>query len=128
MSIPKDTVGPNVKKKNYPGIKRKPGTKDYALILSNLIKNRNELMLTNDPDQIIESILKISTKVQELGYTTTSLKIKSLVKKKINTSFKLREDRFSRLPEKQQQVLELCVDIWRKGKEKHLALKPKTKK
>lgn len=119
MSTPKDTVGPTEKKKNYPGKKRKPGTKDYALILSNLIKYRNELMLTNDPDQIINSILKISVKAQELGYSTTSLKIKSLVKKKINTSFKLREDRYSKLEEKRHQVLELCVDIWNDGKEKH---------
>lgn len=128
MSTTKDIVGPKERKKNYPGIKRKPGTKDYALILSNLIKCRNELMLSKDPDQIIDCILKISTKIQELGYSTTSVKIKSLVKKKIKTSYKFREDRYDDLDRKREQTLETCINIWYKGKEKHTQLKDKKKK
>ena len=122
-----ETPGSAVKKKNYPGIKRIPGTKDYALILSNLIKCRNELLRTENPDQIIENILKISLKIQELGFNSYSVKIKSLVKKRINVSYKLRNDRYENLGKKKEITLSLCVEVWKKGKTKHETSKTKSR-
>ena len=42
--------------KSQAGVKRKPGSKDFALILSSLISNRNEMMRSSDSEEIIKFI------------------------------------------------------------------------
>lgn len=59
-------------KRHYPGDLRQPGTKDYGLITTNLIKHRNELLSETDPLKIEVLYYKIAQKLQELGFDKES--------------------------------------------------------
>jgi len=114
--------------KSLAGVKRKPGTKDYALILSSLISNRNEMMRSTDPEETIRIYLKISEKLQELGFTKQGQQVKDLIKRKVNITYKLRDDALENLDAKKAKVNELVVTYWPIGNEKHLEAKSKKKK
>lgn len=118
MEEPKDSVD-NRQRKNYPGDVRKPGTKDYAVILANLINYRNQLEMNKDNKQGVELVLKISEKLQELGFKRQSNSVKNIVKRKVNITYKDRQDRFERLAQKKSEVAEIISECWKMGKEKH---------
>ncbi len=103
------------KRRNYPGDKREVGTKDYGLILSNLINYRNQLFRTDDEKEILKLFGKISIKLKELGFTSASSKVKT----KAKTT--------NRLARKKEDVINLAAEKWKEGKEKHEAVKERIK-
>ncbi len=104
------------KRRNYPGDKREVGTKDYGLILSNLINYRNQLFRTDDEGEILKIFLKISIKLKELGFTSASNKVKTKAK---NTN---------RLSKKKEGVINIAAEKWKEGKDLHEAEKEKVKR
>jgi hypothetical protein len=115
-------------KKNYPGYTRTPGTKDYALILSSLMSRRNTLIRSENPEEITELFLIISQKLQELGFQKQATSIKLKVKRKVNITYKWKEDRFENIDEKKEGVVNTATECWTLGKEKQDLAKAKKKK
>lgn len=64
------------KRKNYPGDVREPGTKDYAVIMGNLMGYRNMLIRTTDEQEIGHLLIKTAEKLKELGFVSTSETLK----------------------------------------------------
>jgi len=124
ISVAKDTIV----QKNAPGSSRKPGTKDYALILSSLMTRRNALIRNkdNNEEEVTEIIVIISQKLQELGFNKPAEILKNIVKRRVNTSYKWRDDRFENIDQKKATTLEYAEEYWTKGKEKHLKIKNKS--
>jgi hypothetical protein len=106
-------------RKNYPGDVRRPGTKDYAVILANLINYRNQLEMNKDSKQSVELVLKIAEKLQELGFKRQSNTVKNVIKRKVNITYKDRHDKFERLDQKRSEVIGIISECWKLGKEKH---------
>jgi len=104
------------KRKNYPGDVRTPGTKDYGLILSNLIKYRNELTSTDDEDRLYLLYRKVAEKLQELGFTKASTSIKRKTKN-FTTHFHKRKD----------EISQIAANKWREGKTSHEEARRKIK-
>ncbi len=106
-------------RKNYPGDLRTPGTKDYAVILANLINYGNQLETEKDKRRAVELILKISEKLQELGFKRQSTTVKNKVKRKVNITYKDRPDRFDNLEKKTLEVMAVVSECWKMGRDKH---------
>ena len=102
-------------RKNYPGELRQPGTKDYGLILSNLIKYRNQLSLERNETILAKIYAKIAEKLKELGFIKESNKIK----------------KWSKQPEKatkmKAEVDVIATEKWREGKDRHETVRKETK-
>ncbi len=103
------------KRKNYPGDLRLPGSKDFGLILSNLIKYRNELLWVDTDDEILSLLSKIAEKLQELGYAKESASIRRKAKSANNLS------------KKKNEAIALAVSKWKEGKALHEATKKQIK-
>ena len=102
-------------RKNYPGELRRPGTKDYGLILSNLIKYRNQLSLETNETRVARIFAKIAEKLKELGFIKESKKIK----------------KWSKQPEKfsknREEVDVIATEKWREGKKRHETVRKERK-
>ncbi|GAA4828492.1 hypothetical protein [Algivirga pacifica] len=101
------------RRKNYPGDLRQLGTKDYSLILGNLMNYRNQLIRETEDQKIGALFLKISEKLKELGYSkaSTQTKNKAGVKK---------QGKFENITlKKKKEVVEISLECWKEGKEKH---------
>lgn len=109
------------KRRHYPGEVREPGTKDYAVILSHLIKYRNTLLAERDmrTDDVLEIFKKIAEKLNEIDFPKESKKVKRKTSSENN------------LPKKIEEVVAIAAEKWREGKERHeqvrLALKQREK-
>lgn len=100
-------------RKNYPGDIREVGTKDYGLILGNLINYRNQLIREDEEQTIGELFLKIAEKLREIGQQKAS----ALVKRKAG---RRKQGMFQGInAKKKQEVCDLAVRCWQEGKEKH---------
>lgn len=97
------------KRRHYPGELREPGTKDYAVILSHLIKYRNLLLTDRDmrTDDTLVLFKKIAEKLNEIGFPKEGKK----VKRKANS--------LNNLPKKMEEVAKIAAEKWREGKEQH---------
>lgn len=106
------------KRRHYPGEEREPGTKDYAVILSHLIKYRNTLLTEKDMhvDETLNLFKKIAEKLSEIGFPKAGKK----VKRKTNTP--------NNLPKKIEEVVALAGEKWREGKEKHEEVRAEAKR
>lgn len=114
------------KRKNYPGEQREVGTKDYSLILGNLMNYRNQLMRENEEQRMGLIFSKIAEKLKELGCTRASNTVKNrLGRRKLG----LYQDI---TPKKKEEVIEVTNKYWHDAKERHeeakAKLKDKTKK
>ncbi len=92
------------KRRNYPGDVRELGTKDYALILGNLIKYRNELIAERDEGTIVKLALKIAEKLRELGFKRAGISVEKKVANK------------DRVLSKRDEILEIALEKWKEGK------------
>ncbi|MEZ4888798.1 MAG: hypothetical protein R3E32_28990 [Chitinophagales bacterium] len=97
------------KRRHYPGEVREPGTKDYAVILSHLIKYRNLLLAnrTLQADEALDLFNKISEKLNEIGFPKAAKKVKRKASSANNISKKVEE------------VVGIAAEKWREGKEQH---------
>lgn len=102
-------------RKNYPGELRQPGTKDYGLILSNLIKYRNQIALEKNEETLARIFAKIAEKLKELGFIKESNKIKKWSKEAAKTL------------KKKMQVETISTEKWREGKQRHETVRKETK-
>jgi len=109
------------KRRHYPGEVREPGTKDYAVILSHLIKYRNTLLAERDmrTDDVLEIFKKIAEKLNEIDFPKAGKKVKRKAGSENN------------LPKKIGEVVTIAAEKWREGKNRHeqvrLELKQKEK-
>ncbi|GAB4333609.1 MAG: hypothetical protein OHK0038_09860 [Flammeovirgaceae bacterium] len=101
-SVPKTTK----KRKNYPGAERVVGTKDYALILTNLRGLINQLTALKNEKELGDILKKVSVKLKELGYKHDS----DIIKKKASKLEKAKKE----LP----TILQSLNNIWKEGKNK----------
>ncbi len=101
------------KRKNYPGNRRKVGSRDYGIILSKLIALRMNLIYGKDIQEIGNVYHKVATKLLELGFEKDAKKVKSFVGRRKGGVYSFVKDN------KKDQVVELIIDCWRKGKEMH---------
>jgi len=109
------------KRKNYPGDERTPGTKDYSMILGNLINYKHQLSSEKNDQKIGELFLKIAEKLRELGYRAES----DTIKKKAG---RRKLGKFQDITEKKKnEVVNLSVKCWDKASEKNEAAKSKMK-
>ncbi len=101
-------------RKNYPGDVRTVGTKDYGLILGNLMNYRNQLGREKEDDQKMGALfIKIAEKLKELGFKRAS----NAVKKKAG---RRKKGKFQNITlEKKEEVMELALTNWHTGKERH---------
>jgi len=91
-------------RRNYPGDVRELGTKDYALILGNLIKYRNQLIGERDEEEVVKLSLKIAEKLRELGFKRAGTTVEKKVANK------------SRALSKREEILEIALEQWKEGK------------
>ncbi len=104
-----------MKRRNYPGDPREVGTKDYGLILSNLINYRNQLFRVKDEIETSKLFYKISIKLQELGFIKESIKVKSKTKNN------------RQLEKKRQDIINIATEAWTVGKAKHEKIRAELK-
>ncbi len=101
------------KRKNYPGDTRTPGTKDYGMILSNLMNYRNQLFREKDEQNSGKLFLKIREKLKELGFEKAAETVK-------NKAGRRKLGKFQEISEKKKEaVLEIADKYWHEGKQKH---------
>ncbi|NME72135.1 hypothetical protein [Flammeovirga aprica] len=110
------------KRKNYPGEQREVGTKDYSLILGNLMNYRNQLMRENDEQRMGFIFSKIAEKLKELGCLRASNTVKNRVGRR---KLGLYQDITQK---KKEEVIEITNKYWHEAKERHEAAKEKNKK
>lgn len=114
MSETLNPVAPRTRKrKNYPGDPRVPGTKDYALILTNLMSYSNKLTLEKDEKKVASLLKKVAEKLKELGFAQSSKSMKSKAKAPDQAVKKMAE------------IVDTLNEKWRAGKEKHEEAKDK---
>lgn len=95
------------KRKNYPGHERVVGSKDYALILTNLRGFIHQLQLPKSDDELATILQKVSVKLKELGYKQVS----ETIKKKSLKAAKIRKEL--------EPIVEQLNQVWKEGKQKH---------
>ena len=102
-------------RKNYPGDLRRPGTKDYSVILGNLMGYRNRLFRSSDRTNNAMLFGKIADKLIELGFKRSSNTVRARIK----------QDRLD--AETKEEILALVLERWKDGKENHQKAKDKQK-
>jgi len=100
-------------RKNYPGNLRTPGTKDYSLILGNLMSYRNKLFKETDEQEIGLLFVKIAEKLKELGFKRPSNSVKIRAGRRKLGKFQ------DITQKKKEDVIEIALKYWEQGKEKH---------
>lgn len=108
-------------RKNYPGDVREVGTKDFAVILSNLMNYRNQLAREQNDQRIGELIAKIAEKIKELGYIKQSMNIKKKLGRRKQGKFQ------DVTPKKKNDAIEAAVSVWEDAKKKHDEVRNKRK-
>ncbi len=108
-------------RKNYPGNLRTPGTKDYSLILGNLMSYRNKLFREEDEQEIGLLFLKIAEKLKELGFKRAFNSVKMRAGRRKLGKFR------DITPQKKEEVIEIALKYWEAGKKKHDEAKEKKK-
>ena len=110
------------KRKHYAGDLRTLGTKDYSLILTNLMNYRHKLDRETDEQKIGSILLKIAEKLKELGFRGASKTIKKKVGRR-------KQGKFQDITEKKKQdSLAIALKNWKYGKKKQDEAKEKIKK
>lgn len=109
-------------RKNYPGDLRTPGTKDYGLILGNLMNYRNQLIRETEEQKAGKLFEKISEKLQELGFSRASNLVKNRVGEKKGRKY------VDITLKKKNEVVEVARRYWHEGKDKHEKAKEENKK
>ena len=107
------TVEDSRKRKNYPGDKRTPGTKDYAVIMGNLIGYRNMLIRTSEEQKIGCFLLKTAEKLKELGFLSASENVKKKVGRRKLGQFQ------GITVTKKNSTIESINKHWEKARTKH---------
>jgi len=109
------------KRKHYAGDVRVPGTKDFSLILSNLMSYKHKLEREQDEQKVGYFIIKIGEKLKELGFGNAS----KIVKKKAG---RRKQGKFQDITEKKkQETLELALKNWEVGRAKQDEAREKQK-
>jgi hypothetical protein len=109
------------KRKNYPGDERTPGTKDYSMILGNLIHYKHQLVQEENEQKIGDLLMKISVKLKELGFKAESDSIKKKVGRR-------KANKFQNITmKKKQDGIDVAVKCWDKGTEKNEKAKEENK-
>ena len=109
------------KRKHYAGDVRVPGTKDYALILTNLMSYKHKLDREQDDQKIGYFIIKIGEKLKELGFGGAS----KIVKKKAG---RRKQGKFQDITDKKKQdTIEIALKNWEVGREKQDEARDKQK-
>ncbi|NJO03531.1 MAG: hypothetical protein HC880_19280 [Bacteroidia bacterium] len=109
------------KRKYYPGDTRQPGTKEYSMILGNLINYKHQLSREDNEQKIGELLLKVSVKLKELGFKTAS----DAVKRKVG---RRKFGKFQNITlKKRNDTIDLALKCWEDASEKNekAKLKPK---
>lgn len=110
------------RRKNYPGDERVPGTKDYSMILGNLIHYKHQLTQETNDQKVAELMLKVSVKLKELGFKGES----EIVKKKVG---RRKAGKFQNItPKKQQEAVEIALNCWEAGTSRNDKAKENAKK
>jgi hypothetical protein len=109
------------KRKNQPGDIRTPGTKDYSVILGNLISYKHQLVSESDLQQIGALMAKIAQKLEELGFKEASDSVKSKLGRRKSGKYQ------DLTLKKKQDVIEIAAKHWEKGTEKNEKAKIKKK-
>lgn len=111
----------NKKRKYYPGDVRRPGTKEYSMILGNLINYKHQLVRENHEQVIGELLLKISVKLKELGFKAASESVKKKVGRKKAGKFQ------NITSKKKDDTVLIAVKAWDEGSDKNERAKVKAK-
>lgn len=108
-----ETTATPRQRKNYPGDLRTPGTKDYGVILGNLINYRNQLGRERDEQKAGGLMLKVAEKIKELGFTKMSLSIKRKVGRR-------KLGKFQEITEKKKvETMDLATECWDLARQRH---------
>ncbi len=101
------------KRKYYPGDVRKPGTKEFSMILGNLIHYKHQLVREENDQKIGDLLLKISMKLKELGYKSVSESIKKKVGRR-------KAGKFQNITSKKKlDTVEIAVRCWEEASKKN---------
>jgi len=103
------------KRRNYPGEPRIPGTKDYAVILTNLIKYKNEFLKSTEAVEAAKLCLKLVEKLQELGFIRASNKV-------------ARRSTTEKVLQNKDLIAQIALEMWRKGQERQKKAKEEQKR
>jgi hypothetical protein len=109
------------KNKNQPWDVRIPGTKEYSVILSNLMSYKRELTPEEHPQKTAILMLKIAQKIAELGFEEIGENLKKQVGKR--KAGKYQEP----TAKKKEEALKLATQYWQKANEKSESAKAKVK-
>lgn len=106
------------KRRHYPGEVREPGTKDYAVILSHLIKYRNVLLTRRDlrAEDALKLFKKIAEKLNEIDFPKAAKKVKR------------KAGSLNNISKKMDEVAKIAAEKWREGKELHENIRAELKR
>lgn len=111
-----DNAPSKKKRKNYPGHERVAGSKDYALILTNLRGLIHQLQLPKSDEELISILQKVTVKLKELGY------------KQLSESMKKKSLKVAKARKELESILEQLNQAWKEGKQRHEEAKKRKQK
>lgn len=103
----------NQKRKYYPGDERQIGTKEYSMILGNLINYKHQLVSEKDEQKVAQLMFKISLKMKELGYESEHKGIRKKLGRRKNGKY---QDITSK---KKNSTIETAVKVWEDANQKN---------
>lgn len=112
----------NRKRKYYPGDLRQLGTKEYSMILGNLIHYKHQLAQETHEQKVGELMAKIALKLKELGYISEAESLKKKVGRR-------KEGKYQDITlKKKNDAVNLAIKCWEKASEKNEQAKQKARR
>lgn len=108
-------------RKNRKGQVRVLGSKDYSLILTNLMAYKRQLSQEEHLQKSGNLMRKISTKMKELGFESEAIKVKEIVGRKKNGKYQSLDGT------KCLKVENMALKVWKKASVKQEEAKKKLK-
>jgi hypothetical protein len=112
----------NRKRKYYPGDVRQVGTKEYSMILGNLINYKHQLVPEADEQKVGDLMLKVSLKLKELGYESEYKSIKKKLGRRKNGRYQ------EITSKKKNDTINTAIKVWEEANQNNEEAKVKNKR
>ncbi len=107
----------NQKRKYYPGDVRQTGTKEYSMILGNLINYKHQIVSEKEEQKVAKLMFKIALKIRELGYESEHKSIRKKLGRR-------KEGKYQDITSKKKNdTIEIAVKVWEDGNQKNEEVK-----
>ncbi len=112
----------NPKRKYYPGDVRRIGTKEYSMILGNLINYKHQLVPESNEQKVGDLMARIALKLKELGYESEAKSIKKKVGRRKNNKYQ------DITLKKKNDTVAIAIKVWEEANQLNETAKEQNKR